>query len=266
MMKLDDKTWSKLQETVWGHTVGILAFAANREGYPRPELGLSQGSGVLVEVDGVFLLATCAHTLSSLGDHYLVLPLTNETRRAELTDYILASEGRVKDLQPFNEPNSNDLAFIKIDPSRFLRDRHTFYSLNQEIPHLDTAIHVIACGAPGRMRTDTVTPTSARVVGPKVVRWGQLRIEPVWSDSGEQIRDILRASMVDFDSGYLDRSGEVLSPPVSWGGLSGGGFWAFAASGPVLIGITVFEDSTSMAAVNINLWRKFYLAQLRGAH
>ena len=38
------------------------------------------------------------------------------------------------------------------------------------------------------------------------------------------------------------------------------------AFGLSLLGITVFEDSTSMAAVNINLWRKFYLAQLRGAH
>lgn len=251
---LTEQAVFQAQEKVWSHTVGLVIFEIDETGRALPDRGFSLGSGVLIECEGRHLIATCAHSFATVGERpFAVLPLARDIRSAQPTDYIDRSQVTVPARREFAQADPGDLAFINTSQDRFRSDRHNFYRLQKPIPDLDAPVSVIACGVPGELGVYRASSLNANLVGPMIIALANLKTDPIWSDTGERVRDTFRATITP--SQYLDRTGEVLDFPKSLGGLSGGGLWAFDQNlNPFLIGITVREDSTSLEAVSINRW------------
>lgn len=244
--------WERLQIRITRHTVSLLVFRINSDGLPKMN-HFYQGSGVLVEHNGNYSLATCAHNFLEYDDKYKFI----------IVDRAGALDFRYKDFYSpddviINRPQygpEDDLAKVKLKPDFITRNEELFFRLSRIPTTIPNACTVVACGVPGETSsTKNTFPLEIKTTATCVP--GELKTDIQWSPDGTIVQNIF-ASIIDKSSPYFDGV-SIYEAPKSFAGLSGGGLWAIMPGHQLtLLGLIREENSTQFSSISINKWLDF---------
>lgn len=257
-----DEDWEAFERQLARYTVSVNVFPSAKKA--RHANDFVQGSGVLIELQDAFLVATCKHLFpDGYGTKHRVLIPPYRSREYR-TDALLQDSVTLNPVElPSGRSHPGDLAMIVVDPKPFVDGGHEFFKLRRLPGNVDNACTVVASGAPGELgELHPYGPQGLHIIATHICRYGEMRTDITWSDSGESVQDILSTVM---ESSPLLDGDKILEAPESYAGMSGGGLWSVLDDGLWLLGLTLREDSTRFEAVNINRWIDFATPHLDGS-